>query len=620
VKNIFIIFSFLLDFKVEKSIITKNNVEKNYIWQSGQVGNVERRHSMAKYAKHIANPETPQKEQAKATQVKARNGGFVFKVDDWKRLDRFLIIGNENGSYYASERQLTGENYDCILRCLKLDSKRTVDQIVTISSEGRAVKNDPALFALAVCSVHGDDVTRAYANKVMPKVARFSTAFFTYVDAVISLKDGRKGKGLLRAMGRWYTGKDAVKLAYQVCKYPGRSVGDQRWTHKDMLRMCRPSRTTRNGKALQIPSEDHAKVFHYVTHGVTTAAEVTKRKAEFYASEKKQEAAGLSTAQFDALKDSKLKYIWGHEKCRKATDIKEVVKLVSDFNLTRESVPQHFRNELEVQRALLPGMPMTALIRNLGSMTSSGLLKSLSSEVSDVVDKITDENNLQRARVHPMTIMMAMKTYSNGAGMRTTWKPVSAIKDALEDAFYKAFKFVEPTGKRFLFGIDVSGSMGGFYWGQNDKSGLSAREAAAVVAMTCARTEKNYEMMAFSHQFIPLNITARDSYDTVIKRTSSLSFGGTDCALPMTWAMKKELEVDVFVILTDSETHSGGIHPFEALKKYRKAINPEAKLAVLAFESSGFTIADPSDAGMIDIAGLDANVPKILSEFAAGRL
>jgi len=425
----------------------------------------------------------------------------------------------------------------------------------------------------------------------------------------------------LRAMGRWYTDKDAAKLAYQVCKYPGRQVpGGQRWTHADLLRMCRPSRSSKNGKALQIPSDDHATVFHYATHGVTTTKEVNKRKAAFYATEKKQETAGLSTTQFNALKDSKLKYIWGHEKCRTATDTKSVVKLVKDFNLTRESVPPHFRNEMEVQRALLKGMPMTALIRNLGSMTSSGLLKALSNETTAVIDKITNEDNLQKARIHPMTIMMAMKTYSNGKGMRTSWSPVSAIKDALEDAFYKAFKFVEPTGKRFLYGIDVSGSMGGFYWGNQPESGLTPREAAAVVAMTCARVEKNYEMMAFSHDFVPLKITARDSYATVIKRTSNLSFGGTDCALPMTWAQKQELEVDVFVVLTDNETHSGRIHPFEALKRYRKAVNPDAKLAVLAFEASKFSIADPSDAGMIDIAGLDANVPKILSEFASGRL
>ncbi len=76
----------------------------------------------------------------------------------------------------------------------------------------------------------------------------------------------------------------------------------------------------------------------------------------------------------------------------------------------------------------------------------------------------------------------------------------------------------------------------------------------------------------------------------------------------------------VELYLTDNETWFGNIHPFEALKKYRSKFNKEAKLAVLAFRANEFTIADPSDAGMMDIAGLDANVPKILSEFAAGRL
>ena len=40
-----------------------------------------------------------------------------------------------------------------------------------------------------------------------------------------------------------------------------------------------------------------------------------------------------------------------------------------------------------------------------------------------------------------------------------TWQPVSQITDALEDAFYAAFDAVEPTGKRHLLALDVSGSM-----------------------------------------------------------------------------------------------------------------------------------------------------------------
>ena len=575
-----------------------------------------------KYANQVANPKTPQSKRAKSTQVKGRAGGYVFKVDDWTRLNRFLIIGNENGGYYASSRELTMENYDCILNCLKLDAKRTVDTIVEISDQGRAIKNDPAIFALAVCSVHGDEKTKTYANKVMPKVARFSTAFFTWIDAVNTLKEGRKGKGLLRAIGRWYTEKGAVQLAYQVCKYPGRSVGNQRWTHADALRLARISpsrdgRPSRNGKALTIPSDDHAVVFDYATHGVTSAKEMAKREAEAKASGKSQKATGLSESKFKALQYSNLKYIWAHEQAKSATSNKQVIKLIEDFGLTRESVPTQFRNELEVQRALLARMPMTALIRNLGGMTSSGLLKPLADETALVIDKITNEEALKKSRIHPMTIMLALRTYGTGNGMRTTWKPVAAIKDAMEEAFYKAFNYVEPTGKKFLYGIDVSGSMG---WHGIGSSNMTSREAAAVVAMTCARSEKNYAMMAFSHEFVNLNITAKDSLDTVLRRTANLGYGGTDCALPMKYAIKHELDVDVFVVMTDNETWCGGIHPFQALKEYRKKFNKNAKLAVLAFESSEFTIADPSDAGMMDIAGLDSNVPKVLAEFASGNL
>jgi 60 kDa SS-A/Ro ribonucleoprotein len=577
---------------------------------------------MAKYADHVANPKTSQSKRAKSTQVKGRAGGYVFPVGPWTRLSRFLIIGNENGGYYASARELTMENYDCILECLKLDPKRVVDTIVEISDGGRAVKNDPAVFALAVCSVHGDEKTKTYANKVMPKVARFSTAFFTWVNAVITLKNGRKGKGLLRAIGRWYTEKTPVQLAYQVCKYPGRSIDGQRWTHGDALRLARISpskdgKPSRNGKALTIPSDEHATVYHYATHGVTSKADAAKREKEASDTGKAQESPGLSESRFKALQYSDLKYIWAHEQCKNATSNKQVVKLIEDFGLTRESVPPQFRNELEVQKALLTKMPMFALIRNLGQMTSSGLLKPLADETSLVIDKITNEEALKRSRIHPMTIMLALRVYSSGSGMRTTWKPVAAIKDAMEDAFYKSFNYVEPTGKKFLYGVDVSGSMG---WAPHNNNVMTSREAAAVVAMTCARTEKNYDIMAFANTFRSLNITAKDSLDTVVRRTANLSFGGTDCALPMEYAIKNKLDVDVFVVLTDSETWCGGRHPFEALKDYRKKFNKDAKLAVLAFEANNFTIADPSDAGMMDIAGLDSNVPKVLAEFASGNL
>ena len=595
--------------------------------------NIVGRRVKMSYAKHISNPETPQVEKAKEGQFKSRGGGYVFKVDDWIRLMRFLIIGNEGGTYYANERQLTFENYDTIKRCLKLDGKRTVDTIVLVSDEGRGVKNAPAVFALAVCSVFGDEMTRSYANKSMPKVARFSTDLFTWADNVIQLKNGKKGKGLLRALGRWYTNKDIVSLAYQICKYPSRSIGNQRWSHADLLRLCRISspreggRPARGGKALTLPSADYGILFKYAVHGVTTPEEITARITENLKTGKKQKSVGLLLNELENLKDSKMKYVWAHEKAKKSTSVKEIVDLITKHGLVRESISPDFRNKPEVQKALLPRMPMGALIRNLGSITASGVLKPLSEETTIVIEKITNEKNLKKARIHPINVLMALKVYSKGQGHRTSWKPVSAIKDALEEAFYKAFNYVEPTGKRFLLGIDVSGSMTSSNWGawsydkRSDREpDLTPREAAAVVAMTIARTEKNYEMMAFSGGFIPLNITAKDSLETVIRKTSHLPFNNTDCSLPMRYAIKNKLNVDAFVVLTDNETNSGQMHPFEALKKYRNGFVMDAKLAVLAFTATDCSIADPSDAGMLDMVGLDSNVPKILSEFVGGKV
>ena len=96
--------------------------------------------------------------------------------------------------------------------------------------------------------------------------------------------------------------------------------------------------------------------------------------------------------------------------------------------------------------------------------------------------------------------------------------------------------------------------------------------------------------------------------------------GGTDCAQPMLYAMEKNLKVDVFIVYTDSETHSGGIHPSEALRQYRAASGVDAKLIVVAMTSNGFTLADPNDSGMLDIAGFDSAAPDIMGEFVAGNI
>ena len=82
-------------------------------------------------------------------------------------------------------------------------------------------------------------------------------------------------------------------------------------------------------------------------------------------------------------------------------------------------------------------------------------------------------------------------------------------------------------------------------------------------------------------------------------------------------ALNKRIPVDCFVVLTDSETWAGQIHPVEALRRYRTEMDLPAKLVVVAMVSNGFTIANPEDGGMLDVVGFDAAAPQLIADFAA---
>jgi 60 kDa SS-A/Ro ribonucleoprotein len=265
-------------------------------------------------------------------------------------------------------------------------------------------------------------------------------------------------------------------------------------------------------------------------------------------------------------------------------------------------------------------MGLTALIRQLGRFSQLGLIAPLGgSRTNDIVGRLTDGPALTKARVHPLAVLVALATYAQGYGFRgsQSWTPVPKIIEALDAAFHLSFGAVTPADKRTLLALDVSGSMGS---GTVCNSPLAPFQAEAALAMVTLRTEPEVFPMAFSSGFVNLPMTASMSLNDVLRAMQGIPFERTDCAVPMQWAARNKVPVDSFILMTDNETWAGSIHPFQALRRYRDITGINARLSVVGMTSTGFSIADPTDPGMLDVVGMDTATPDLISSFARGEL
>lgn len=550
---------------------------------------------MTNYSRHLNPSATPQSQPLpgrEAEMVRNAAGGFTFKLDDWQRLRRFLILGvAEGGSYYEGERKLVIENATAIQSCLKIDGKRVVDLIVEVSDKGLAPKNDPAIFALAVATKFGDQATRHHAFRSVPAVCRIGTHLFQFAEAREAIGGGW-GRGMRYAVGNWYLGRRDLVL--QALKFQQRNG----WSHADLLRLSHP----------QLPPEQVAgcKAF---TFDAILKPEGGPRYAPGV---KGKELVVRSQGGGWALLAANDRLVDGYLKIQKAETAQLAAKLIDECKLPREVVPTQFLKDPVVWEALLPHMGLGALVRNLGNLSKCGLLAPLSEAAKVVEAKITNLEQIKRARLHPFSVLVSSQVYASGQSVKGsgTWVAVPQVINALETTFYAAFQNVEPTGKRHLLAIDVSGSM----TQRTGIGGLTANMCAAAMSMVTARTEPNYYTMGFATQFVDLKITAKDSLPDVMRKAQR-PFGGTDTTVAIEWAKAHKIPVDVFVIYTDGETWAGNVHTSVALEGYRKAMGIPAKLAVVNFVAHGHTLTDPVDVGSMDFVGMDASMPQALAAF-----
>jgi 60 kDa SS-A/Ro ribonucleoprotein len=524
---------------------------------------------------------TSQSEAAKPEQVRNRAGGYVFQVDAASAIDRFLLLGTDKPTYYASSQEMTQENAKAVIAYASdpTTGLALVSRIVEISEAGRAPKNSPAIFALAIAGSVGDPETQRAAWLALPKVCRTATHLFEFYEYLNSMRGW--GRAPSRAVQDWYLDKRADQIAYQAVKYRQRNG----WTHRDILRHRKPVPLN--------PEQD--KVFGW-------AAE--KYKGDF---------------------SDLPKVIQGFEKAKTVTTGKAAAALVTEYNLPWEALPDAVINTPEVWEALVPNMGMTALMRNLSRVAR--LPKGREAIERVMIQRLSDDEVVQKARLHPINILTAMRTYASGSSQigygydarrGSNWTPNSRVVDVLDKAFYASFGYLEPTGKRHLIALDVSGSMGALV-----KPGLSARDVSVAMAMSILASGDECDVIAFTASgrghfdsaMRVVDVSMRRRLDDNVKTISGLPFGGTDCALPALWAKAQGKDYDAIEIFTDNESWAGRVHPFQALRDYRQTVGHRVAQIVTALTATNYSVADPSDPDSLDVVGFDSALPNLISSF-----
>jgi len=115
----------------------------------------------------------------------------------------------------------------------------------------------------------------------------------------------------------------------------------------------------------------------------------------------------------------------------------------------------------------------------------------------------------------------------------------------------------------------------------------------------------------------PLRMKGRAMLD-IAREVEETTFGGTDLAAPMQYAMNNNFDVDAFITFTDNETWMGKEHPSVALQKYRHKSGVNAKMIAVGLTATDYSMADTKDPLSMNVTGFDSAAPSIINNFIRG--
>lgn len=528
------------------------------------------------YAKNINNVKSVSNQLY--GQVPNTQGYYVYQITPLEQLARFLVLGTTAPTYHAGDRNIE-KNVDMVQAIVKTQGVEVVKFLLDFDNQNIAPKREPLLFVLAYCLKNGDEQTRKAASEAAKTIVRTGRDIRTFTSELSEL--GGWGRLTKRTIAEWYLRENTP---YQVIKYRN---SNHQYNHRNIMRLAHPKPT----------NEEQSNLFAYLVGKPYNYDELPKQVRLF-------EYVNSNSNQVSE---------------------EDVIRAIVDGNLTHEMIPTQFRKSPNVWAALIKSMNYRALVWNLGTLSELGLLTPMSKVETIVLKKLQDDKAVIGSRIHPFTMLVAIRNYATGKGERKTWPVNQRIVSALEKGLGILYNNVRKTDARLALIVDVSGSMSSSYGGvghmtKNRLSGsnITPIEGAGAMAAIQCRSSNAY-VIGVDNRVHPLEINDRSTISSVTNTLKAFRGGCTHLSVGIEHLIKERIQVDAVVYYTDNEVN-GGYQISQLFEKYRKEVSHNAKLIVVGFEANEFTIGDSNTPWIINICGFDSGTIDVINAFAETKL
>lgn len=499
-----------------------------------------------------------------AQMMKNAAGGYVFKADWHTVLDRILILGTDSGTYYVNPQRFFNENDKAMSAIFKEHGEQAVARIVEVRQQNLAPKIDNLIFwaAQATNPEYPDKVRRAAWNSAH-QLCKTASHLFSFLESARTVHGWNRS--MRQMVSDWYNSRIPEVLGYQMTKYRQRA----NFTHRKALLLAH----------VKPISEEHNLLYRWAV-GKTGNEEVPDAVRRF--------------TMF-----------------QNAEDVGEVCELIREYgHVPKEWLKDEHAKHPAVMQALLPELGTTAMLRQVGLMTSKGINPELIAE--RLWETLSAEDYTSTTGLHPFNVLLAFLVYDSGGGHRSDWTPNRLVNEVFQKGLEYAFETRGTLEKRVLVAVDSSGSMSG----PVGLGGLSQYVVARAIAYYVARAFNASEVINFD-----TSIHHGDRMDNPkvgLKKFINRNFngGGTDCSLPLEYA--KGRGFDAVVSISDYETWAGDRH---ALTLYEELVaeNPNIKVVNIALNGTRGGNLLPGNPNVLEVVGFDGTVVPLVQDFLEGK-